>query len=134
MKPFRTPGDGAKAAKAHLAAVLPGLVAAPAPTVALTFPTSWTTGSAPAIGVFDDGGPQVWPVVTKPRIRVTVWADGRDRARSIAGVCMGVLLSHRIDGLAAVTDPTAILEDRDPSTGALTASFTVSATVRTVAL
>lgn len=132
MKPLRVPGDGAKAAKAHLASVLGGLLGDVEPTVSLGLPDEWTPDSPPHVGVFDDGGPLRWPVYTKPRLRLTVWADGRDRLREVAGMCLGVLLAHRIEGLAVVNDPTPLIENgsRDAN-GALVASFTVAAIVRT---
>lgn len=132
-KPFRLPGDPAKAIKQYLASVVPGLVAAPAPYVGLVLPLDWKTTSAPAVVVFDDGGPPVWPVATAPTIRVTVWADGRDRSRRIAGVCLGVLLAHRIPGVSTVTQPSGLLEAIDSNNGGVMTSFTVRALARTIA-
>ncbi|WP_280335479.1 hypothetical protein [Nocardia wallacei] len=134
MKPLRRPADPAKTAKNYLAAVLPGLVGAPVPTFGMVLPKTWTTASVPAVVVFDDGGPSTWPVSTRPTVRVTVWADGRDRARTIAGAALGVLLAHRIPGIAAITNPTGLLEAVDSNNGGITASFTVSATARTLAV
>lgn len=133
MKPLRAPGDGAKPAKNYLAGVVPALVDAPAPTFSLNLPEAWKTTDAPHVSVFDDSGPVVPFVATKSRLRVTVWADGRDRARSIAGVCMAVLMAHRIDGIA-VSDPTGLADSRDSTNGGLMCSFTVAAIVRTIAL
>ncbi|MFE3597321.1 hypothetical protein ACFXOH_21475 [Bacillus subtilis] len=132
MKPQRVPGDPAKAIKNYLAEALPPLVAAPAPTVGLVLPTAWTTKSPPAVVVFDDGGPSAWPVSTSPTIRVTVWADGRDRSRLIAGRCLGVLLSHRIPDVATIREPSTLLEARDSNNAAVMASFTVRAQARTL--
>ncbi|WP_280451545.1 hypothetical protein, partial [Nocardia cyriacigeorgica] len=129
----RLPGDPAKAIKIHLASVLPGLVAAPAPTVGMVLPSNWSTGSAPAVVVFDDGGEVLWPVTTAPTVRVTVWANGRDRSRTIAGRCLGVLLAHRIDGVATITQPTSLLEAVDDSNHGVMTSFTVRALARTIA-
>ncbi|WP_054812104.1 hypothetical protein [Nocardia arizonensis] len=134
MKPFRTPADPAKVAKDYLAGVVPGLVAAPAPTFGLVVPPDWTPDDAPRVVVFDDGGPTVWPAATSPSLRVTVWSAGRDRSRRIAGVCLGVLLAHRIPGIAAVTDPTGLVEDIDPNNRGVMASFTVRALARTLAV
>ncbi|WP_280265345.1 hypothetical protein [Nocardia wallacei] len=72
-------------------------------------------------------------MATRPTIRVTVWAAGRDRAREIAGAALGVMLSHRIPGLASVTNPTGLLEAVDSNNSGTTVSFTVSAQARTVA-
>lgn len=134
MKPLRTAGDGAKAAKDHLAGVVPALVGDPAPTFGLGLPDDWTPKSAPAVVVFDDNGPVIPFVADQPRLRVTVWSDGRTTARRIAGVCRGVLLAHRIEGIGAVSEPTGLGESRDSRTGGLMCSFTVAVTVRTVAL
>lgn len=136
MKPLRLPGDPAKLAKNHLAATLPALVGATHLPIGSTFgmalPPGWTTKSPPALVVFDDGGGHRWPVTTRPTLRVTVWADGRDRSRAIAGAALAVLLSHRIDGIATITDPSGLLEARDSNNAGLMCSFTVRAQSRTV--
>ncbi len=132
MKPARLPGDPAKAAKNYLAAVVPAMVAAPAPTFGLVLPASWTTKSAPAVVVFDDSGPARWPVTTRPLLRVTVWADGRDQARAIAGAALAVLTSHRVPAIATLTEPSGLLEARDSNTAAVLVSFTVRAQSRTL--
>ncbi|MBB5915281.1 hypothetical protein BJY24_004148 [Nocardia transvalensis] len=133
MKPFRLPADPAKTAKNYLAAVLPALVATPAPTFGMVLPSQWTPSKVPAVVVFDDSGPNTWPVSTRPTLRITVWADGRDRARQIAGAALGVLLAHRIPGIASITNPTNLLEAVDSNNGGITVSFTVSAQARTLA-
>ncbi|WP_051047363.1 hypothetical protein [Nocardia asiatica] len=132
MKPLRLPADPAKVAKNYLASVIPGMVAAPAPTFGMVVPTNWTPSSAPHLVVFDDSGPTRWPVMTRPLLRVTVWADGRDRSRAIAGAALGVLLSHSIPGIATVTEPSLLLEARDSTNGGVLASFTVRAQARTL--
>ncbi|WP_306358849.1 MULTISPECIES: hypothetical protein [unclassified Nocardia] len=132
MTLHRVPADPAKAIKTHLAAVLPPLVAAPAPTVGMVLPANWTTSSAPAVVVFDDSGPTVWPVLTRPLIRITVWANGRDRSLAVAGAALGVVMAHRIPGVATITDPSTLLEARDSKTGGILASFTVRTQARTL--
>lgn len=134
MKPLRRPADPAKTAKNYLASVLPGLVAGPSPTFGLVVPADWTRTKPPHLVVFDDSGPTRWPVSTRPLLRVTVWADGRDRSREIAGIALGVLLSHRIDGIATITDPSGLLEARDANNSGLMCSFTVRAQARTLPL
>jgi hypothetical protein len=131
MKPLRTPADGALAAKDYLATALPPLTSGTDPTVGLNLPDDWTPASAPRVVVFDDGGPEFWPVATAPRLRITVWSNSRTTSRSIAGLAMGILLSHRIPRLSTVTDPTSILDARDSNNRGLMASFTVATTVRT---
>ncbi|SUA72659.1 Uncharacterised protein [Nocardia otitidiscaviarum] len=133
MKPLRTPADPAKTIKDYLAAVVPGLVDAPAPEFGMTLRADWKPTSAPAVAVFDDGGPNRWPVATAPTIRITVWSNGRDRSRQIAGVCLGVLLSHRVPGVATITQPTALLEAVDSHNTGRMCSFTVRALARTLA-
>ncbi|WP_433592316.1 hypothetical protein [Nocardia sp. CA-145437] len=133
MKPYRLPADPAKAIKDHLAAVLPGLVGAPAPEIGLSLRSDWKPSSPPAVVVFDDGGPNQWPISTAPTIRVTVWANGRDRSRLIAGVCFGVLLSHRIPGIATITQPSGLIEAVDSNNAGRMCSFTVRALARSLA-
>ncbi|WP_433658037.1 hypothetical protein ACQPW1_39710 [Nocardia sp. CA-128927] len=132
-RPFRVPADPARIAKNYLAAVVPAL-APPPPTFAMVLPPDWTPVAAPVVVVFDDSGPVVWPVSTSPTLRVTVWAAGRDRSRRIAGVCLGVLLAHRIPGIGSITDPTGLVEDIDAHTKGVMCSFTVRALARTLAV
>ena len=132
MKPHRIPPDPAASIKAHLAAELPARVAAPAPTVGLVLPSNWTTSSPSAVVVFDDSGPTKWPIVVMPTIRITVWANGRTRARAIAGEALGLLLSQRVAGIATITTPSQLLDARDSNTGAILASFTCRAQSRTL--
>ncbi|MEU0871649.1 hypothetical protein [Nocardia brasiliensis] len=133
-KPFRVPADPAKIAKDYLAGVLPALVSPLAPTFGLAIPADWTSADAPVVAVFDDSGPMAWPVSTSPILRLTVWSAGRDRSRRIAGACLGVLLAHRIPGIASITDPTNLVEDIDPHNQAVMCSFTVRAVARTLAV
>lgn len=132
MKPLRLPGDPAKVAKNYLASTLPPLVGTPTPTFGLVLPAAWKPESPPALVVFDDSGPTRWPVSTRPLLRVTVWANGRDRGRAIAGAALGVLLAHRIPGIATVSEPSALLEALDSNNGGLMTSFTVRTQSRTL--
>lgn len=132
MKPHRIPPDPAAAIKAHLVAELPARVTDPDPSVGLTLPSTWQPSSAPAVVVFDDSGPTRWPIAVMPTIRVTVWADGRTRARAIAGAAMGLLLSQQVAGVATITNPSQLLDARDKNTGGTLASFTVRAQSRTL--
>lgn len=75
-----------------------------------------------------------WPVETRPQIRVTVWADGRDAARAIAGYALGILLCYRVPDIAKVLPGTALIDDRDDRTGGWMAGFTVTARTRTTPL
>lgn len=132
MKALRKPADPAKSAKDYLAATLPDLLDINGLTVGLVVPEDWTLKSPPHVSVFDDSGPGRWPVATRPVLRVTVWAKGRTLAREIAGSCAGVLLAHKIPGIANVREPSSILDARDPKNGGLMASFTVRTSVRTL--
>lgn len=131
-KPHRLPPDPAAAIKAYLSAELPALVAAPAPTVGLVLPADWKLTSPPAVVVFDDSGPTQWPVVVRPTIRVTVWANGRSRARMVAGAALGLLLARPVPGIATITDPSQVLDARDSNTGGVLASITVRVQSRTL--
>ncbi|MGV5046887.1 hypothetical protein [Rhodococcus pyridinivorans] len=128
--PIRVPDDTADAVKDYLKAALAGRFSS-APTVGLVLPQNWTPKNAPAVVVFDDGGPSEWPIVTEPRIRVTVWASGRTVARQVAAACVGLLLSRDVPRVAAVRDPSSILDARDDN-GGIMASFTVAVKSRTV--
>ena len=132
--PIRIAADPARAVKDYLATVLPPLVDGVDPTVTLGVPGDWTPASAPHVGVFDDGGPALWPVYDAPRVRVTVWADGRTRAREIAGLCRGIVTARSIPGVARVSDPSALLDARDDHNGGAMASFHVLAIARTIAV
>ncbi|MFC9768656.1 hypothetical protein [Rhodococcus jostii] len=134
MKPLRVPADPAAAVKDHLAAAVPALPPGIDPTFGVTLPGDWTPTSAPRVVVFDDTGPTVWPIATRPLLRITVWASGRTRARQIAGLCMGVLLAQQVPGVASIRDPSSILDARDSHNDGVMASFTVRVTARTHAL
>jgi hypothetical protein len=101
-------------------------------SAALSLPSEWSPQDPPAVVVFDDSGPVNWPVSTSPQIRVTVWADGRDRVRDIAGKCLGWLLCSKVPGIAHIGPGAALLDGRDERNGGFTASFTVTTIVRTV--
>jgi len=133
-KPMRVPGDPAKDAKNALRQFLTGQC-----DVNIVRPNSrgvpdgWTINDGPTAIVADDGGPNMWPVATRPQIRFTVWAKGRTEARRLAGLALGYLYSARIPGLGYV-DPnsgTALIDDYDTELGAAFASFTVGVVSRT---
>lgn len=127
MKPYRLPADPAQLVKQHLAAALAPVA------VGLTLPDEFSPKTSPTqVVVFDDGGTASWPVATKPIVRVTVWGYGRTAPRAVAAQALGSLMSAEINGVA-FTDPSAILETRDPNNGANLASFTVTALARTLA-
>lgn len=130
MKALRQPSDPAKRVKDFLAAQL--LARGGPATAGLSLGGEWQPGDTPEVVVFDDGGPAQWPVSTSPTIRVTVWADGRTRAREIAGWCLGWLLCLPVPGVVNVSEPTALLDAKDEHNGGLMAGFTVRAKARTL--
>ena len=132
--PLRVPGEMAQPIKDYLAANLPGLLPSDQFTVSLGVPANWTEQSKPHIGVFDDNGPLAWPIVAKHRLRLVVWAGDRTVARRIAGRCAGVILAHRIPGIANVIDPSTLTDGRDPHNGGTTAEWYATVRVRTVAV
>lgn len=124
--PVRVPDDAARRVKDFLAALLSARA-----SVGLVLPSGWSPKSLPAVVVFDDGGPSEWPILTEPRIRVTVWASGRTQARELAALCIGLLMERDVPGVALVRDPSSILDARDDN-GGIMASFTVAVKSRTV--
>jgi len=124
-KEYRLPADPKVAIKEFLATELSPVV------VRNKLPRDYNK-SQTAVVVFDDGGPAVWPVASRPTIRVTVWAAGETAARAVAAQALGKVMSAQLDGIV-FTNPSAILEDRDPNNGADMASFTVTALARTTA-
>lgn len=131
MKPERVPADAARRIRDHLAAALPSRIAPETVTFGLNLRQGWKPTEAPHLAVFDDSGPAQWPIVTRPLIRITVFANGRDRANGIAGRALGVLTAASIAGLT-IAEPSGLLEAVDRNTGGLLASFTVRARIRTL--
>lgn len=124
------PGNPAAAVKSSLVTYL-GADA----RVVRDVPNTYTPSSGPLVLVADDGGPLRWPILSKNVVRVTVFGNGMDLVRGIAGRCMG----HVYDGIPADVvhikrGGTTLLEGRDPKTGADFASFTVNTTARTAAI
>lgn len=130
--PIRVPDDTARRVKDFLFSQLP-LHGEPTATVGLVLPENWSPTRPPHAVVFDDGGPSEWPILTEPRIRVTVWAAGRTDARELAALCVGLLMSLDVPDVAHVRDPSSILDARDDNGGVM-ASFTVAVKSRTVSV
>lgn len=125
---MKVPGSPAPLVKAALVAFLTTTA-----RVVRDVPDKWTPAAGPVVLVADDGGPLSWPVMSRNIVRVTVFAEGKDAARTIALRCVGYLHDNTPAGITHIfRDGTSILEARDPQTGADMASFTVTATVRTV--
>lgn len=126
-------GDAVPAIKAVLAAFFGA-----AADVRDELADDWNTLTAtvPVIVVDDDGGPVTWPIYSKPTIRVTVYANGKQTARHLRGTAMGALMANPPAGIYLPTQSPAApgigyTEARDPITGADVASFTVTPTVPT---
>jgi hypothetical protein len=96
-------------------------------------PGDWVVETdRPLLVVDDDGGGVDWPVMSKPIVRVTVWANGKQTAKLLRRIVMGVLLAQPVPGIAHIRKTGIGYTDaRDDETGADLASFTVNATVRT---
>lgn len=132
---LRVPGDPAYAIKEYLAAQLPAVAGGTSPTFGMRVPGKWTKSAPAHVAVFDDGGPSRWPVSMVPTVRITVWGYGRDNARRLAGLALGLVLTRRVPGVATITEPSSILESGDTNhPDATLASFTVRAQARTIAV
>lgn len=96
-------------------------------------PDDWSVDTdVPLIVVADDGGPIDWPVLSQPLVRATVYANGKQTAKQLRRISMGVLLDAPVPGVAHIRRTgIGYTDGRDPDTGADMASFTVTATVRT---
>lgn len=97
--------------------------------VTLIVPTGWKPASGPMLLVADDGGPVLWPIKSQHTIRLTGYAAGRTQARQVVTLAAGKLAQsypHVGPGMGAVLDA------RDPATGAVLASALVTVHARTV--
>lgn len=103
--------------------------------VRLNVPDKWTPSDGAILVIADDGGPTMWPIKSQHTIRLTSYAAGRTQARSITARAAGLLGDGRPPGVASIdSDMGAILDARDPNTGAMLASILLTAQARTVQL
>lgn len=93
---------------------------------------NWSPKMPPHIAVFDDSGPMQFPIVTQPQIRITTWARDYDEARRITGLCLGLVLTHKIPGIAQVLPGASLSDARDSRTGGHMVTFTARTRIRTV--
>lgn len=129
--PYRQPRDAVKPIRDYLVTELGKRD--PSIGVGLMLPSGWSVTDPTYVVVFDDSGPSEWPILTRPLIRVTVWASGRSRARQVAAMTMGLVGQRGIPGIAQVErNPSAILDAQDPTNFAFLASWTVRVIARNV--
>lgn len=95
-------------------------------------PDGWSLGDRPVIIIADDGGPVVWPIKSRHTIRVTGWGEDRVAIRRMVAVAVGNLHGARLPGLVVSKQSGAIIEARDPDTGARLASALMTINARTV--
>lgn len=101
-------------------------------TLGLALPSEYTAAEhGPVMVVFDDGGPEEWPVSDKLTLRVVVWTDSLPLSREMASYALGQTLSRKAEGIAQILPGTRVLDARDSNNGAIMASYTVRARVRT---
>lgn len=99
-------------------------------TTGLNLPKDWTPADPPRLVFFGDGGENEWPVRTKERIRLTVWAKDRGTARNYCRRALAVLLGYPL-GVGPINDPTAMIYAPDKQNGGYMGSVTVAVSVRT---
>ena len=97
-------------------------------------PEKYKPTDPPFLLIANDGGPMHYPVSTRPTVRLTAYASGRDQAVALVGKAMGMLLCRRVPGIANVRPGSNVIDDRDEKTKAFFASVTVLVTIRTTAL
>lgn len=97
--------------------------------VGTDLPADWTVQSPDFVQVADDGGIVVqYPILYRHTVRVTVWSGTKSRGKALAGLCLGLMLSHPGDEqVASVPDASGILPASDPATKGRLASFTATA-------
>jgi len=95
------------------------------------------TAGNPTLLVADDGGPRVvgdsWSVgltPSRPLIRLTAFAAGRDEAIGCVDAAVVYILANRPVEIARFEDVSNPLVTRDRATGAFLASITVPVIVR----
>lgn len=121
------PGEPAPLVKTALSAFLGS-----AARVVRDVPNTFQPGDTPIVLVADDGGALSWPVSSQNTVRVTVFGQGITSVRLLARQCAGQLHDNRPNGVAHIARAGgALLEARDPKTGADMASFLITVIVRT---
>lgn len=125
-RPAVTYPDAERRALEDLASDLAVEIDAEVCTVGISLPTDWTTSSPARVRVALDGSPNdLHPVVHRPTIRVTVWADTPTKAKELAQLARGHLLTR-----TSYKPLIGVFVAYDDDHRADLASFTVRATVR----
>ncbi|WP_019204581.1 hypothetical protein [Tsukamurella sp. 1534] len=104
----------------------------PGPWIRDSLPTNWnpTTGPAGLI-ISDDGGPAEYPVRTKHTVRITAWGNDKPTVRALAAEAAGRLVAGRPPGIVHTSKSAgAVLDARDPGTGAHLASVLITSQAR----
>lgn len=129
MKPLVVPQDAEVLTKDLLIDLLAGETC----TVSIGVPSGWTAASENHLQVALDGDPiPVWPICTRPTIRLVARAASTSEAKALCGLAFGLLCAHNGgDGIVSVRPLTGVQPARDPETNAELASATVRVTVRT---
>lgn len=103
----------------------------PGTWVRATLPTDWTPKAAPGLIVSDDGGPADYPIRTIHTVRITAWGSGRDTVHALAAEAAGRLVAGRPPGVVHTSRRAgAVLDARDPATGAVLASVLITSQTR----
>lgn len=103
--------------------------------VRLNVPEKWKPTNTAVLVVSDDGGPAMWPIMSQHTVRLTAYADGRTKARSIVRLAAGLLGYGRPAGVIHISrEMGTILDARDKDTGAVLASVLLTALARTVSI
>ncbi|WP_367582246.1 hypothetical protein [Tsukamurella tyrosinosolvens] len=121
----RVQADPMPAMRQWLRAQMPGT------WVRATLPTDWTPKAAPGLIVSDDGGPAEYPIRTKHTVRITAWGADPDTVRKLAAEAAGRLVAGRPPGIVHTAKTAgAVLDARDPATGAVLASVLITSQTR----
>lgn len=135
--PLATFGDELAAGRDYLQAALerPSLVGRPdvqGARVGLFLPGGYVPADGPPfVRLSRDGTPSAtYPIVAARTLRVVVWHTGPTHARSLAELCLALLLTHPGGQvLAGCSFLTGVQPATDPDNGGDIAAFTVRARV-----
>ncbi|MEW1933112.1 hypothetical protein AB0362_13065 [Rhodococcus sp. NPDC079359] len=126
------PQDAARPVKDFLAEDFAGRF--PGVRCALALDDEWKPNRPPMLVVAVDGGGLMWPVLSRPTLRLTVWSNSRSRSCEIVAVAVGLLLCSTVPGVAKILPGTDVLDARDSKNHGLMASATVRTRMRTAAI